>query len=56
MRSGDGLVAVFGVREFRFLWAADVCSVLGDQLARVALAVLVHGRTGRRCGRRSSTR
>ncbi|WP_157620936.1 hypothetical protein [Saccharothrix sp. NRRL B-16348] len=35
----------FRVREFRFLWVAEVLSVLGDQLARVALAVLVYGRT-----------
>jgi len=28
------------------LWLADVLSLLGDQLARVALAVLVFGRTG----------
>jgi MFS family permease len=32
--------------EFRVLWAAELLSVAGDQLARVALAVLVFGRTG----------
>jgi MFS family permease len=44
-RSDSSVTAVFRVREFRFLWAAEVLSVLGDQLARVALAVLVYGRT-----------
>src|SRR5664280_137409 len=38
--------AVCAVGEFRVLWLADVLSLLGDQLARVALAVLVYGRTG----------
>ena len=33
------------VREFRWLWLADVQSLLGDQLARVALSVLVYERT-----------
>lgn len=33
-------------REFGLLWLADVQSLLGDQLARVALAVLVYDRTG----------
>jgi MFS family permease len=36
---------VFRRSEFRALWAADVLSVLGDQLTRVALAVLVFART-----------
>jgi MFS family permease len=33
------------VAEFRRLWTADVQSYLGDQLARVALSVLVYDRT-----------
>ena len=33
------------VREFRWLWLADVQSLLGDQLARVALSVLVYEKT-----------
>jgi MFS family permease len=37
---------VFGVAEFRWLWFAQLGSVIGDQLARVALAVLVFDRTG----------
>lgn len=37
---------VFAVREYRTVWIADLLSVGGDQLARVALAVLVYGRTG----------
>lgn len=41
-----GLTSVFAVREFRVLWAAELLSVLGDQVARVALAVLVYSRTG----------
>ncbi|MEW2501009.1 MFS transporter [Amycolatopsis sp. NPDC047767] len=36
---------VFGVTEFRALWLAHVLSVAGDQLARVALTVLVFDRT-----------
>ena len=42
----NGLGAVFRVREFRVVWVAELLSVAGDQLARVALAVLVYGRTG----------
>jgi MFS family permease len=37
--------AVFAVREFRAMWAAEGLSQAGDQLARVALAVLVYGNT-----------
>lgn len=37
---------VFGVAEFRALFAAQVLSVIGDQFARVALTVLVFDRTG----------
>jgi MFS family permease len=33
------------VREFRALWVAELLSVAGDQLARVALAVLVYRQT-----------
>jgi len=36
---------VFAVTEFRALWAAQLLSVIGDQLARVALTVLVYDRT-----------
>jgi hypothetical protein len=31
--------------EFRALWAAQVLSVAGDQLARIALTLLVYDRT-----------
>jgi len=41
-----GVRAVLAVREFRWLWAAGAQSLLGDQLARVALSVLVYSRTG----------
>src|SRR5579859_7803504 len=37
--------AVFAVGEFRALWIAQVLSVAGDQLARVALTLLVFDRT-----------
>lgn len=37
---------VFSVGEFRVLWAAAAQSIVGDQLARVALSVLVFQRTG----------
>ncbi len=40
-----GFRSVFAEREFRWLWAAGVQSLLGDQLARVALSVLVFERT-----------
>src|SRR5690349_7781515 len=42
---GSSFREVLGIREFRALWAAELLSVLGDQLARVALAVLVFQRT-----------
>jgi MFS family permease len=44
--AGSGLGEVFRAPEFRVLWAAELLSIAGDQLARVALAVLVYGRTG----------
>ena len=37
---------VFAVGEFRALWLAQILSVAGDQLARVALTLLVFDRTG----------
>ena len=36
---------MFAVAEFRALWVAQLLSVIGDQLARVALTVLVYDRT-----------
>lgn len=36
---------MFGIAEFRALWLAQLLSVAGDQLARVALTVLVYDRT-----------
>ena len=36
---------MFAVGEFRFLWLAQVLSVAGDQLARVAMTVLVYDQT-----------
>lgn len=44
--TAGGVSAALRVREFRYLWLADLASTVGDQLARVALAVLVYGRTG----------
>ncbi|HEX6358291.1 MFS transporter [Actinophytocola sp.] len=41
-----GVGAALRVGEFRYLWFAELASIAGDQLARVALAVLVYGRTG----------
>jgi MFS family permease len=38
--------AVFAIREFRALWSAQVVSYLGDQIAQVAIAVLVYAKTG----------
>lgn len=37
--------SVVGVAEFRWLWVAQLLSVVGDQFARVALTVLVFDRT-----------
>lgn len=37
---------VFGVPEFRALWTAQILSVAGDQLARVAITLLVFSQTG----------
>jgi predicted MFS family arabinose efflux permease len=37
---------VFAVREFRALWLAEFLSLMGDQLTRIALSVLVFSRTG----------
>lgn len=37
---------VFAVREFRWLWFAQVLSYAGDQFAQVAIAILVFHRTG----------
>lgn len=40
-----GFTGVLRQREFRLLWLADIQSLLGDQIARVALSVLVFDRT-----------
>jgi MFS family permease len=37
--------SVFAIAEFRALWLAQVLSVFGDQLARVALTLLVYQQT-----------
>lgn len=36
---------IFGVREFRGMFYAQLASLIGDQLAKVALAILVYDRT-----------
>lgn len=36
---------VLAVREFRALWLTEAVSLAGDQLAKVALAIMVFGRT-----------
>jgi MFS family permease len=38
--------SLFATAEYRALWGANLVSLLGDQLARVAVAVLVFERTG----------
>lgn len=52
-RGGDGAAEkqatygeVFAVAEFRVLWFAQTLSLLGDQLSRVALSVLVYHQSG----------
>ena len=44
--NSGGLGQALRVPEFRALWAAEIVSVGGDQLARVGLSVVVFGRTG----------
>lgn len=39
------LSAAFKVREFRFVWLAELLSLGGDQASRVAVAIVVYGRT-----------
>ncbi|MFP5020480.1 MFS transporter [Pseudonocardia phyllosphaerae] len=39
-------LALLRHRDFRYLWLAEILSVAGDQVARVALTVLVLQRTG----------
>lgn len=41
-----GLRSALRVPVFRVLWTAETQSILGDQLARIALSVLVFDRTG----------
>jgi MFS family permease len=45
-RGTPGFSAVMAVTEFRALWFAEAQSVFGDQLAKVALTILVYNRTG----------
>lgn len=45
MRGRHSFRDVLAVGEFRALWSAEVISVCGDQLARVALSMLVFQRT-----------
>lgn len=37
---------VFGIRDWRTVWFAQLLSIAGDQFARVAILVLVYDRTG----------
>jgi MFS family permease len=43
--TGGTFRAVFAIAEFRALWTAQTLSIVGDQLARVALTLLVYDRT-----------
>lgn len=45
IKPSTGFAGVLRQREFRLLWLADIQSLLGDQIARVALSVLVFERT-----------
>lgn len=45
MAQGGSYRAVFAVGEFRVLYVSQVLSVVGVQLSRVALSVLVFERT-----------
>jgi predicted MFS family arabinose efflux permease len=44
-RRAPSLAAVLAVTEFRALWIAEAQSIAGDQLAKVALVILVYART-----------
>jgi len=46
VRQAAAFREVFGVGEFRALWAAQILTELGDRLALVALTFLVYDRTG----------
>ncbi|MEJ2857367.1 MULTISPECIES: MFS transporter [unclassified Saccharothrix] len=46
MTSGGTIRALVGNREFRGMWIGSTVSTLGDQLAAVALSLLVYERTG----------
>ncbi len=37
---------LFAIKEFRALWSAQLTSYVGDQIAQVAIAVLVYAKTG----------
>jgi MFS family permease len=45
-RAQSSFTDALRVREFRWLWLAGAQSLVGDQLARVAIALLVFERTG----------
>jgi MFS family permease len=45
MNRSSSFTAVFAIREFQSLWLSQVLSLLGDQLALVALTTLVFQRT-----------
>ncbi|WP_414943824.1 MFS transporter [Amycolatopsis sp. cmx-11-32] len=40
-----GFAAPLRVREFRWLWSAELVSIAGDQVARVALSLMVFAQT-----------
>src|SRR5947208_3217334 len=40
-----GIARPLRVREFRALWSAELASITGDQIARVALSLMVFART-----------
>lgn len=46
MTSGGTIRALAGNREFRGMWIGSTASTFGDQLAAVALSLLVYERTG----------
>lgn len=46
MQRRVGFLSLLRIGEFRAVWAAECGSVVGDQLVRVAVSVLVFARTG----------
>lgn len=43
--TGETYRSVLAVRDFRYVWLAEIVSIAGDQLTRIALSILVFNQT-----------